>query len=334
MKTILFYCLSLLSFSAYSKLEIIDYAKIVSYEKDTTLKVGQSKLLITITNSQTGERFENVKIHLDTNTYIGKSNANGELFAMVLSGNKRFCADTPLNSSVITQFNFSSQYVYTIQVSITPTVITTDPVIIYDVVEKPVIYLYPTEKTKINIQVKPKDEFLFTYPKYTENGWTVIAKPNGDLSYNNRSYNYLFWEGVGSKYYNFNTSTGFIVKSDTLVEFFENSLTQLGLSTKEQADFITYWAPRLEQNTYNFIHFDINDDYSKHVAELIVTPQPETIIRVFMTYHSTSENDSTITQNLPTLKRKGFTVVEWGGSIFNIEKHTSLIPNSNASNIN
>jgi len=316
MKKILFYCLTLLSFSAYSKLEQIDYAYIVSYEKDSTLNVGQSKLLITIINTKTDSPFKNVKIHLDTNTYIGKSDANGKLISIVSSGNKRFCVDTPLENSIITQFNFSSQYVYTIYVSISPEKVIDDPETFFPVNDKPIIYLYPTKKTDINVTVKPTDGFLFTYPKYPTDGWNVTANKNGDLLHNNKTYNYLFWEGLRSNQYKLDKSTGFIVNSDTLVDFFERTLTQLGLSTKEQADFITYWAPRLNQNQFNFIHFDINDDYTEHVAELIVTPQPETIIRLFMCYQSTGENDTTTPQKLPTLRRKGFTVIEWGGSEF------------------
>lgn len=323
MKHILFYLLLVLSFNGFTMDIINEYATIVKTEKDTTLKKGQSKLIISIFDLQTGEPIKNVEVNLDTNTFIGKTNANGIIKAQVQSGDqRRFCADTPLKNSLVTYFTFSSQFIYTIQVRMNSK--KTVPIpneIRYETVEKPVIYLYPTKKQKINVQVKPKDEFLFTYPKYEKNGWDIVSNPNGKIEYQNKTFNYLFWEGIGSKLYQFDTTTGFNVKSDTLISFLENTLTSVGLTTEEQADFITYWAPRLQQNEFNFIHFDFNDDYTTKVAELIVTPKPDHIIRIFMTYHKVTEfNNSLQPQIIPTYERGGFTVIEWGGSHYPTNK--------------
>ena len=52
---------------------------------------------------------------------------------------------------------------------------------INEMVKKPIIYIYPTEKIKVNIKVGKPENLTHTYPKY-EDGWKVIAKPNGDLT--------------------------------------------------------------------------------------------------------------------------------------------------------
>ena len=49
--------------------------------------------------------------------------------------------------------------------------------------------------------------------------------------------------------------SGFFVGSDQVVSFLEKKLTDAGLSSKEQADFITFWGPKLAQNELNFVHF-------------------------------------------------------------------------------
>ena len=48
---------------------------------------------------------------------------------------------------------------------------------------------------------------------------------------------------------------------------------------------------------------------------LIITPTPDTIIRVLMEYKPINSKIDIKEQKLKTPKRKGFTVVEWGGTL-------------------
>ena len=185
---------------------------------------------------------------------------------------------------------------------------------IINVADKPVIYLYPTKKQAINVKVTPKTDFLFTYPEYPTTGWDIVAYPSGKIDYENRTYNYLFWEGTYPTIIEENVRTGFIVNSDTLIQFFENTLTTIGLNNLEQADFITYWVPRLMENQLNLIHFHFNEDVEQHIAKLEIQPAPNSLIRIFMTAHGVDEKESIISQRIPWFKRKDYTVVEWGGS--------------------
>lgn len=183
--------------------------------------------------------------------------------------------------------------------------------------EKPVIYLYPEQKQKINVKLNYAGTLTHTYPQYPENGWTVTAEPNGTLwDENNQEYYALFWEGNSSK--QIIPQAGFIVAGKETASFLEEKLAYLGLNRREANEFIMYWLPRMENNPYNFIHF-AGTEYEEQ-AELEITPKPETIIRVMMlTQPLKSKMDYPI-QDLSTLKktRKGFTVVEWGGSIINV----------------
>jgi hypothetical protein len=182
------------------------------------------------------------------------------------------------------------------------------------VASKPVIYVYPTKEQAVNINVTPLNGFSFTYPSYSKNGWNVTAHPNGNIICNDKHYNYLFWEGPLIDISEFDLTNGFYVHSDTVVQFLEHTLTKVGLTDTEQADFITYWAPQLILNDLNFIHFDFNEGYKKLIAQLEVTPKPETLIRVFMMFKPASKVQQTKPQIIPKVNRKGFTVVEWGGS--------------------
>lgn len=176
-------------------------------------------------------------------------------------------------------------------------------------VDKPVIYLYPEEETEVSVSLEMKDAILkCTYPEY-QNGWKVIAQPDGTLYADGREYNYLFWEAEAL--FPFTLKNGTCVAGKDTCKFLEEKLTQLGLSDKEQDDFITYWLPKMQDNPYNVIAFK-TDEYEEHFG-LEVTPKPDTIIRVFMTYKASEVYVDIEPEEITTPVRAGFTVVEWGG---------------------
>jgi hypothetical protein len=182
-------------------------------------------------------------------------------------------------------------------------------------VEKPVIYLYPQTETSIEIKLQVKGELATTYPKYN-NGWRVIASPNGDLTDSiGNQYSYLFWDGyqnIGSDL--LNSNEGFIVKKDSAIYFLETVLPKLNLAAKERNDFIVYWLPVLERNEYCFVSFYTGEKYNS-IAEINTIPKADTEIRVFMWIRPIEKPFETKPQVFETIERKGFTLVEWGGSV-------------------
>jgi hypothetical protein len=307
--------LSSVTFSKSRKeISIPDHWEIVSVNEDTTILKGFSRIKILVIDKDYETPLEQVKIFMNTDLLIGITDSSGTVKAKFPYGSNKFCADTKEGNNFTANNIFLDQHYYVVKVrmgkylSINP-----DGNELFEIADKPVIYLYPEKKQNTSVKVIPKNDFLFTYPKYPENGWEVTAYPSGKIDYNNKSYNYLFWEGTYSTISD-NEASGFIVKSDTIIEFLENVLTKIGLNSYEQADFITYWGPKLMKNEFNYIHFYFNEQIEKHIAKLNVSPNPESIIRVFMTYHGTEKTQGIRSQQLPSYKRNGFTVVEWGGS--------------------
>ena len=148
-----------------------------------------------------------------------------------------------------------------------------------------------------------------TYPAYG-NGWAVTACPDGTLTDDaGQTYSYLYWEGTDTIAYDF--SQGFCVAGTDTAAFLEDALAQLGLTRREANEFIVYWLPQMEGNAYNLIAFQ-SDDYTDH-ARLTISPEPESILRVFMAWQPLQEPVEIIPQDLPSFERTGFTVVEWGG---------------------
>lgn len=62
----------------------------------------------------------------------------------------------------------------------------------------------------------------------------------------------------------------------------EDALARLGLNRREANEFIVYWLPRMEPNPYNLISFQ-EDAYTDH-AVLTITPEPDSLLRVFMAW--------------------------------------------------
>lgn len=190
--------------------------------------------------------------------------------------------------------------------------------------DKPVIYVYPDATTQVNIQLNVQGEFLFTYPTYyipgpndsATPGWNFTADPYGSIHMNGKEYDYLFWDGKIEVVNTFNLKpTGFIVQRDSLVTFFEEKLTAMNLNPREQQDFITYWVPRMQKNEMSYVRFVFNEGYDQF-ASINVTPQPQNIFRVMMVWQDATEMETIeiLPQTIPSAKRDGFTVIEWGGT--------------------
>ena len=181
---------------------------------------------------------------------------------------------------------------------------------------KPVIYLYPEQETKVNVQLTFNGTLTSTYPTLPPEGWTVTAQPDGTLTdEEGRSYRYLFWEGVADV--DWKQDSGFLVKAEDAREFLEQSLTQLGLNELEQNDFITYWLPKLEKNGESFVTFAA-EQYTDN-AVLTVTPKPDSVLRVQMLISKVDDSNRAAfqklpEQELPRFEREGFVLVEWGGT--------------------
>lgn len=181
--------------------------------------------------------------------------------------------------------------------------------------EKPVIYLYPKEKTDIDLSINFDGKLLTTFPKL-EKSWKVTAYENGQIfdKTTNRYYSSLFWDGeitFPASHYQY--KTGFVVEKEKLTSFLIEKLEFMGLNNAETNDFIQYWLPILEKNKYTFIHFLVNDAYNVFSTNN-VNPKPDTSIRIFMEFFRVDTPLSIVPQQLPSTKRNGFTLIEWGGS--------------------
>lgn len=181
-----------------------------------------------------------------------------------------------------------------------------------DVVDKPVIYLYPPQDLTVTVSLNFDGELTCTYPAAPQGVWRVMAHPDGTLTDpdSGLTYGYLFWEGQTRADMDF--TEGFVVKGADTAAFLDEKLSLLGLNARERTDFVTYWLPRMQKNAYNLISFQ-RESYEA-MARLTIDPQPDSLLRVFMAYRPLEHPVDVPEQELESFTRSGFTAVEWGGT--------------------
>ncbi len=179
--------------------------------------------------------------------------------------------------------------------------------------DKPIIYLYPEQDAEVSVKLVNKDQIIVSYPKYVD-GWKVLARKDGSLTDldTNKNLYALYYESEAIVPAEIKED-GFVVKGEDTIEFLEEKLALLGLTEREAEEFIVYWLPRLQENKYNYIRFATMEEINENMP-VEINPNPDTLIRVLMTYKGLDNPIDVEEQELVTPERTGFVAVEWGGT--------------------
>lgn len=180
-------------------------------------------------------------------------------------------------------------------------------------IAKPILYLYPEKKMNVKISFSHPEYLETTYPKFT-NYWSVSAYSNGDLYDKDNKYYYaLYWDE--KKVHLVDFSEGFYVDKDNAIEFLEEKLSYIGLNDKERNEFIMYWLPVLEKNEKSLVYFELTEERESY-NKLLIDPKPDSMLRVVIHIKKVDDKVNIKKQSLMKFKRKGFAVVEWGGTTY------------------
>jgi len=179
---------------------------------------------------------------------------------------------------------------------------------------KPVIYLYPEKTTNVSVKLPRFIDVTVSDPTYPEAGWKVTAQPNGSLlsHADGKTYSSLYWEGTGVSYET--PRTGFVVKGTEIESFLTRTLPKYGLNETEARDFKEFWVPIMQKQNLMRVSF-LTDSWSK-AAPLNVSPAPRTNIRIFMDWMPLASSINIAAPRIVTPERDGFTLVEWGGTLY------------------
>lgn len=177
-----------------------------------------------------------------------------------------------------------------------------------NVVYKPNIYIYPTEKTQLEVKINfPMGGNIITsIPEYGQ-GWNIAVDTNGLID---NTYSYLFYESIQPDIWQVNY--GWITKSDQLESFFRQNMSEYGFEGREIDDFIDYWIPKLD----NYAFYSIYPQTERTITNVIkidFSKQPDTMLRLFYVIKGHNQMpDELIEPTIESFERNGFAVTEWG----------------------
>ncbi len=209
-------------------------------------------------------------------------------------------------------------------------------------VRKPAIYLYPETPTIVNIKLADSILIDTNIPRHVKNkGWKVLAQSNGLLNdyqveYTNcddfnddnfgleyakkacltNNYPYIYWDGLQLSKSIPTSKRGWIIKKSDIQDFLSEKLESLKFNQKERYDFLKYWGSTLTNSSAKsyFIYFIQNEAVDKYLP-MKVSPRPDSSNRLYMVAKEfkTEIALKVKPQKLKPIKRKGFTIIEWGG---------------------
>ena len=178
---------------------------------------------------------------------------------------------------------------------------------------KPVLYLYPEEKTKVMVTFEHPEYLETTYPKFTSK-WIVDADVDGTLTDDkNKNYYALYWDE--KKVHTVSFDEGFYVEKEDAIDFLEKKLSYIGLTEREMNEFIMYWLPILEKNGKSLVYFELTEERESY-NKLNISPEPDSLLRVAIHIKKVDKKVNIKKQSLKKFKRKGFVAVEWGGMTY------------------
>ena len=177
---------------------------------------------------------------------------------------------------------------------------------IFNVGEKPAVYLYPEHDMQVSVKVNVNGFIIRSIPDY-KGGWFVNATTSGLID---GKYDYLFYENTLNHLDAPNV--GWVVRYDDLSAWFDEKLPELGLNDAESKEFKKYWLAKLPKKGYYQIGL-LSDSFLKSEMDLVVKPKPDTVIRRMFYFRPLDEKKTLSEPTITGVERKGFTVVEWGG---------------------
>ena len=181
------------------------------------------------------------------------------------------------------------------------------------IARKPNIYIYPTEKInlEINVNFPNGGNIIESIPEYKD-AWEIEVIPSGMI---NSMYRFLFYEAQIPKL--LQKEFGWKVEGGELYSFFKNNLELMFFSQKEIDDFLDYWIPQFDKSKSYVIYPSFTEDL-ENIVELKFSTEPDNVIRVFYLIEK-QQNDKTIEPpQIPIFKRKGYVVLEWGVIILSL----------------
>lgn len=142
-------------------------------------------------------------------------------------------------------------------------------------VDKPNVYLYPTEPTDIAVRIPAWRRITESDPRYPVDGWRVKASPDGRLDTQAGPRDYLFYE-MNVDTSRFQAERGWCVPGALAQASVEAAMGEMGFLPNEIADFATAWDGAFPEAAVMTVYPQVDG-----LARLTVDPAPDTLLRAW-----------------------------------------------------
>jgi len=192
--------------------------------------------------------------------------------------------------------------------TVKPDSIKKDSVVVPVKVYEPYIYLYPQNEISlaVNITFPKGGKIVASIPSYSS-GWDINVDSTGKI---NKKYDYLFYESEQPDEWQY--TSGWIIKTDSLMIFFQQNMSEYGFNSKEIKDFVDYWVSRFNKYNYYLIYPQEESIIDK-LIQVNYSIKPDNLLRLFYAIKGTNVLLKIDKHLIKTnFKRNGFYVAEWG----------------------
>ena len=178
----------------------------------------------------------------------------------------------------------------------------------YEIDRKPNLYLYPEQKTKMNVTIDfpHGGKVIHSDPLYPIKWENIKVNPNGKID---KKYDFLFYECEIPDFWQY--SEGWVIEQENLPEFFAQNLKDYGFNDVEIEDFLEFWIPDLKEDPY----YMILPQYTEMVNQVIklkISPRPDHLMRLHYVISGSIFDFEIPTPDIPEYKPEGFIAREWG----------------------
>ena len=184
------------------------------------------------------------------------------------------------------------------------------------------IYLYSKDKKEVKISINKPDIVIQSYPEYID-GWTVDTL---DKCYNildiesSKKLSALYYDALLLEIPRKFITHGYNVEREDILEFLDSKLKTLGLNHYERNQFIVNWVKVLMENDYTHIYFETDQEVISRITTGIeVVPKPDKLYQIRLLFESCDKDDTYEEQQLDSIDRKGFTVIDINANTVDIK---------------
>jgi hypothetical protein len=171
-------------------------------------------------------------------------------------------------------------------------------------VDAPNVYLYPPEPTFTQVRLPDPEALTATWPDYPRRGWSVLARPDGQLESRQGTHDYLFYE-LAFDPQRFQRDEGWCAPGALAQASIEQAMELYGFLDHEIDDFSEFWDGEFPPAPWITVYPQVDT-----LPWIGVQPEPDSFLRAwFVLRQGCHPVDEPV---IEPVDRWGFHAAEWG----------------------